>query len=73
MNKVNVGDIVKITDPIGEEGGYYRVRSIRGSKANLTGPFGSKIYHKGISVDRLTECQSEWYSIWSQSESYQCM
>ena len=73
MNKVNVGDIVKITDPIGEEGGYYLVRSIRGSKANLTGPFGSKIYHKGISVDRLTECQSEWYSIWSQSDSYRCM
>lgn len=73
MNKVSVGSIVKIIDAVGEECGYYCVRSIRGSKANLTGPFGSKIYHKGISVDRLIECHDEWYSKWSQSESYQCM
>lgn len=53
--------------------GYYRVTAIRGGKANLGSIFGKAIYHKGVSVDSLIECENEWYSKWQQSETYQCM
>lgn len=53
--------------------GYYRVRSIRGGKANLCSPFGRNIIHKGIPVTHLEECENEWYAKWQQTEQYQSM
>lgn len=74
---MQVGNIVKFkpnrVDENSEYKGYYRVRSIRGEYANLTGPFGNHIYHKRIPLLWLWECETEWYAKWSQSETYQCM
>jgi hypothetical protein len=72
-NFIEVGSIVKVNSLTNPIKGYYRIRSIRGGKANLCGPFGRLIYHKGIPVQDLIECENEWYSQWQQSESYQCM
>jgi hypothetical protein len=72
-NFIEVGSIVKANPLTSTIKGYYRIRSIRGGKANLCGPFGRQIYHKGIPVKDLIECENEWYSQWQQSESYQCM
>jgi len=66
---IEVCSIVKKTN----ETGYYRVTSIRGGKANLGSIFGKCIYHKGVPIETLIECEDEWYSKWQQSESYQCM
>jgi hypothetical protein len=72
-NFIEVGSIVKANPLTSTIKGYYRIRSIRGGKANLCGPFGRLIYHKGIPVKDLIECENEWYSQWQQSESYQSM
>jgi hypothetical protein len=72
-NFIEVGSIVKVNPLTSTIKGYYRIRSIRGGKANLCGVFGRLIYHKGIPVKDLIECENEWYSQWQQSESYQCM
>lgn len=72
-NFIEVGSIVKANPLTSTIKGYYRIKSIRGGKANLCGPFGRQIYHKGIPVKDLIECENEWYSQWQQSESYQCM
>ena len=70
MQNINPGSIVKIK----ETRGYYRVTSIRGGKANLGAIFGKRlIYHKGVDVNTLLECEAEWYKAWSQTETYQCM
>ena len=71
---VEVGNIVKRLENDGLIGWrYYRITSIRGSKANLGAIFGKYIYHKGIPVSELIECEREWYAKWSRSETYQCM
>lgn len=72
-NFIEVGSIVKANPLTSTIKGYYRIRSIRGGKANLCGPFGRQIYYKGIPVKDLIECENEWYAQWQQSESYQCM
>lgn len=72
-NYIEVGSIVKANPLTSTIKGFYRIRSIRGGKANLCSPFGRQIYHKGIPVKDLVECESEWYAKWQQSESYQCM
>ena len=74
-SKVATGDIVKFIDqvPKYDRGGYYRVTSVRGGKANLGSIFGKTIYHKRIPISELTECHSEWYAKWSQSETYHSM
>jgi len=70
---INVGSIVKFVEFKGS-GGYYKVWSIRGGKANLGVIFGKRhLYHKGIPLTDLIECQDEWYKAWSKTESYQCM
>jgi hypothetical protein len=61
------GDIVRF------ESGYYRITSIRGSKANLGSIFGRHIYHKGVPVSELVEAREEWWARYSQSETYMCM
>ena len=66
---IETGAVVKRNS----ETGYYRVTSIRGGKANLGSVFGRCIYHKGVPVETLTECENEWYAKWQQSETYQCM
>ena len=67
---INVGSIVKFK----EDKGYFKVWSIRGGKANLGVIFGRRhLYHKGISLAELVECQDEWYKAWSKTDSYQCM
>jgi len=71
VKKVEVGNVVKRLE--NGEWRYFRVTSIRGSKANLGSIFGKSIYHKGIPVSELTECEKEWYAKWSRSETYQCM
>lgn len=68
---VEAGNVVKWLE--NGEWRYFRVTSIRGSKANLGSIFGRHIYHKGIPVSELIECEKEWYAKWSRSETYQCM
>jgi hypothetical protein len=73
---MQVGNIVKFNQEITSNkdyNGYYRIRSIRGGNANLTGPFGRAIYHKRVPLSWLLECENEWYSVWSKSETYMCM
>ena len=70
---INVGSIVKANPLTSTIKGYYRIRSIRGGKANLAAIFGGAIYHKGILLKDLIECENEWYAKWQRSESYQCM
>ena len=72
-NVIEVGSIVKANELTSTIKGYYRIRSIRGGKANLCGPFGRQIYHKGIPVKDLIECENEWYAKWQQTETYACM
>jgi hypothetical protein len=72
---IQKGQIVKVVgaDKHSDLSGFYRVRSVRGGKANLGSIFGSHIYHKGIPTEQLIECENEWYSQWSKSETYACM
>ena len=72
-NCIEVGSIVKANPLTSTIKGYYRIRSIRGGKANLCSPFGRQIYHKGIPVKDLVECENEWYAKWQQTETYACM
>ena len=51
----------------------YRVTSVRGGKVNLGSIFGKSIYHKGIAIQNVSENYEQWYSKWSQSETYMCM
>ena len=70
---ITAGAIVKIKEGKTPQG-YYRVTSVRGGKANLGAIFGRRhIYHKGVPVETLQECEREWYDNWQKSESYQCM
>jgi len=71
-NVIEVGSVVK-GNAFSTIKGYYRIKSIRGGKANLCGPFGYQIYHKGIPVMDLIECENEWYAKWQQTETYACM
>ena len=67
------GNIVKIKEGKTPQG-YYRVTSVRGGKANLGAIFGRRhIYHKGVAVETLQECEREWYANWQKSDTYQCM
>ena len=68
-NEIKVGLIVSIKG----ESGYYKVTNHRGGKVNLGSIFGKHIYHKGVPVENLKECEKEWYAAWQQSETYQCM
>ena len=70
---LKVGSIVKGNPKTSTIKGYYRIRSIRGSKANLCSPIGREIYHKGIPLTDLVECENEWYTAWQQTESYMSM
>ena len=73
IKQINVGSIVKFVEFKGS-GGYYKVWSIRGGKANLGVIFGKRhLYHKGISLAELVECQDEWYAKWQQTDTYKCM
>jgi predicted nucleotide-binding protein (sugar kinase/HSP70/actin superfamily) len=69
MEKVEIkkGSIVKF------ENSNYMVTSLRGGKVNLGSIFGSRIYHKGVPVERVTENANEWYDNWTKSETYMCM
>jgi hypothetical protein len=71
-SKIEAGSIVKFVDA-NVDRGYYRVTSARGGKVNLGSIFGRSIYHKGILIENVVECQDEWYSNWQKSETYQCM
>lgn len=67
------GNIVKIKKGDTTQG-YYRVTSVRGGKANLGAIFGRRhIYHKGVPVETLQECEREFYAEWQKSDTYQCM
>ena len=68
-NEIKTGSIVSLKN----EKGYYRVTSYRGGKVNLGSVFGKTIYHKGVPVENVYENENEWYTKWSQSESYMCM
>jgi hypothetical protein len=69
-----IGSIVKFKEFNAETKGYFKVWSIRGDKANLGVIFGKRhLYFKGIPLAELVECDGEWYSAWSKSETYQCM
>jgi len=68
-NVIKTGSIVKLND----KKGYYRVTSLRNNKVNLGSVFGKTIYHKGIDVTQVTECENEWYNAWRQTDAYMCM
>ncbi len=65
---IEVGNVVKWSG----DSGYMRVKSIRGGKANLGAIFGKGIYHKGVPVNELVECEAEWWAKYTKSESYMC-
>lgn len=76
MNSSNleVGNVVKFIDNTRTDSrGFFRIKSIRGRFANLTGVFGRHIYHKSVPLTDLRECEGEWYAAWRKTESYQCM
>ena len=73
---MQVGNIVKFKENVtGDRNfdGYYRITSMRGGNVNLSGPFGKTIYHKRVPLTLLQECETEWYDMWSKSETYMCM
>jgi len=62
-NIIKAGSIVKFKSPSNrEEGGFYRITSVRGTKSNLGSIFGRCIYFKSVQLDLLEECENEWYS-----------
>ena len=67
---INAGNVVKFK--VAGLTQYFRVRSIRGSKCNLSGIYSSTILKKGVPVNELVECGAEWYAKYSQSETYMC-
>lgn len=75
MNPITKGAIVKFINPKNkEEKGYYKVWSIRKDKVNLGVIFAKRhLYHKGVELKNLIECENEWYSAWQKTDSYQCM
>ena len=57
-NEIKVGSIVSIKNGLGN---YFRVISYRGSKVNLSSPFGKTIWHKGVPVENIYENEEEWH------------
>ena len=55
------------------DGGFYRISRLSKFKANLKAVFGSRIAHKGISVDEIVEAEAEFYAYWQTTEAYRCM
>lgn len=59
------------------KGGFYRVSADKGQGekrwVNLKSIFGNTIYHKQVPVAEVVEAEEEWYTGWTQSESYQSM
>lgn len=53
--------------------GYHRVTARFSNTVNLTGVFGGKPTHKGVSVTMVREAGDEWFAKWQQSETYVCM
>lgn len=74
-SNLKAGSIIKVVNRYSEGvmSGYYRITSIRGMYANLGSIFGKTIYHKRVPLSWLIEAEAEWYSKWSQSESYMSM
>ena len=74
-SNLKAGDVIKVVDRYsdGVMSGYYKITSIRGMYANLGSIFGKTIYHKRVPLSWLIEAEAEWYSKWSQSESYMSM
>lgn len=74
-SNLKAGSIIKVVNRYSEGvmSGYYRITSVRGMYANLGSIFGKTIYHKRVPLSWLVEAQEEWYSKWSQSESYMSM
>jgi hypothetical protein len=66
-NEILTGSIVYY------QGGYYRVRARFSKTVNLGPVFGNRLLHKGVHIADVREAGAEWYSLWSQSETYQCM
>lgn len=61
------GDIVRY------DGRWYRVKSHRGTKVNLTSVFGSTIIHKGVPEEDVKPDHDNWYKYWSTTETYRSM
>lgn len=55
------------------QGGWYRVSRLTKNTVNLSGVFGGKVYHKGVSITDVVEDEESWRADWTQSESYQSM
>ena len=74
-SNLKAGSIIKVVNRYsdGVMSGYYKITSIRGMYANLGSIFGKTIYHKRVPLSWLIEAEAEWYSKWSQSESYMSM
>jgi hypothetical protein len=55
--------------------GWYRVSAIfKGKKTvNLKQVFGSRILHKGVSINDIIEDEEAWHNNWTQSETYMSM
>ena len=54
-------------------GGYYRVKTLFNTTANLCGIFTATIKHKKVPINQLREAYEEWSLEWSKSETYQSM
>lgn len=52
-----------------------RITRLTSEWCNIGGVWNGKVYQDGkkISLDRVEECEAEWYEAWTKSESYRCM
>ena len=52
---------------------WYKVTARFADSVNLGSPWGSKVYHKGVSINDVKEDEAAWYKNFQESETYKCM
>jgi len=64
---IKKGSIVKYNK------GFYRVSFVTKQKVNLKSIFGNHLYFKGLPKTEVVEAESEWWEVFSNSETYKSM
>ena len=52
-----------------------RITRLTSKWANIGAVWGGKVYQDGkmIPLDKIVECEAEWYEAWTKTDQYRCM
>ena len=56
--------------PVVETG---RITRLTSKWVNVGGVWGGRVFAKRVPLEKIEECEVEWYDNWTKSERYRCM